>query len=94
MQNHRYIIGEYVINCNSPGPDITFTLGGVSYTLTKQDYVIKSGPICLFAFMGIDIPAPQGPLWILGDVFMRKHYTVFDWGTKDRSPRVGFANAA
>ncbi|CAI5723425.1 unnamed protein product [Peronospora destructor] len=73
---------------------ISFVLNGRSYTLTKDEYTIKAGPMCLFAFMGIDIPAPAGPLWILGDVFMRKHYTVFDWGTDSRKPRVGFALAA
>ncbi|KAE9009021.1 hypothetical protein PR003_g16030 [Phytophthora rubi] len=91
---HKFIMGEYLISCTAAAPDISFVLNGKKYTLTKDEYTLKSGPICLFAFMGIDIPAPAGPLWILGDVFMRKHYTVFDWGTDSRKPRVGFALAA
>ncbi|KAF4028640.1 Eukaryotic aspartyl protease [Phytophthora infestans] len=91
---HKFIMGEYLISCTAAAPDISFVLNGKTYTLTKEEYTLKSGPICLFAFMGIDIPAPAGPLWILGDVFMRKHYTVFDWGTDSRKPRVGFALAA
>ncbi|OWY97935.1 Aspartic protease [Phytophthora megakarya] len=91
---HKFIMGEYIISCSADAPDISFVLNGKSYTLTKEEYTLKSGPLCLFAFMGIDIPAPAGPLWILGDVFMRKHYTVFDWGTDSRKPRVGFALAA
>ncbi|CAH0521759.1 unnamed protein product [Peronospora belbahrii] len=91
---HKFIMGEYLISCSAAAPDISFVLNGKPYTLTKDEYTLKSGPICLFAFMGIDLPAPAGPLWILGDVFMRKHYTVFDWGTDSRKPRVGFALAA
>ncbi|KAL3671149.1 hypothetical protein V7S43_004330 [Phytophthora oleae] len=91
---HKFIMGEYLISCTAAAPDISFVLNSKTYTLTKDEYTLKSGPICLFAFMGIDIPAPAGPLWILGDVFMRKHYTVFDWGSDSRKPRIGFALAA
>jgi hypothetical protein len=83
---------EYTVPCSSipTMPDITFNIGGIPYTLTPTDYTISDeGVICLFAMAGIDIPAPAGPLWILGDVFMRKFYTVFDAGNK----RVGFAPA-
>ena len=49
--------------------------------------MIKDASKCLFAMSGIDVPAPAGPLYILGDVFMRAHYVKFDVGQK----RLGFA---
>jgi hypothetical protein len=82
---------EYTIDCDSPGPSIDITLGGKVYSITKEQYVIKSCTAgqceCILGFMGMDIPAPAGPLVILGDVFMRAHYVKFD---VDNS-RLGFA---
>lgn len=69
---------EYTIDCDTAGPDMDIILGGNTYTLTKEDYVLNNGGSCLLGMTGMDIPAPAGPLVILGDVFMRAHYVKFD----------------
>lgn len=84
------IMGEYTIDCDKIEeiPDVVFTIGGIDYSIPGSKTVIQAQGTCLFAFMGMDFPAP-GPQWILGDVFMREYYTVFNY--HDQS--IGFAKA-
>lgn len=78
---------EWMLDCNTPGPDLVVQIKGKDYTMKKADYVLNEGGQCLLAVTGLDVPAPAGPLYILGDVFMRTYYVKFDVDKR----RLGFA---
>ena len=89
------VIGTVSQDCSNLAklPTVTITLGGVAYNLAPQDYVLEitSGgqSECINGFQGEDFPGELAETLILGDLFIRKFYTLFDFGNK----RVGFATA-
>jgi len=71
-------------------PNLGFVVGGNIMNLKPQDYVDKGGDGCEVSLMPLDVPPPNGPLFIFGDPFLRKYYTAYDRSEN----RVGFAVAS
>ncbi|KAL8971119.1 MAG: hypothetical protein Q9197_003441 [Variospora fuerteventurae] len=83
--------GQYSIDCAKRAElkDVSFTLTGHKFTITPYDYILDIQGSCISSFFGMDVPAPAGPLVILGDSFLRKWYSVYDLGNSS----IGLAAA-
>ncbi|KAI4859076.1 Asp-domain-containing protein [Hypoxylon rubiginosum] len=83
--------GQYTVECSVRDslPDVTFRLSGYDFAISPYDYILEVQGSCISTFMGMDFPAPVGPLAILGDAFLRKWYSIYDLG----KGTVGLAKA-
>jgi hypothetical protein len=70
-------------------PNLGFVISGNIMNLAPEDYVDKGPDGCEVSLMPLDVPPPNGPLFIFGDPFLRKYYTAYDSANK----KVGFAVA-
>ncbi|KAE8623474.1 hypothetical protein XENTR_v10005624 [Xenopus tropicalis] len=85
--------GMFVVNCNSVQnlPTITFVINGVQFPIPPSGYIVQTNGYCTVGVEETYLPSQNGqPLWILGDVFLRQYYSVYDMSNN----RVGFAQAA
>jgi cathepsin D len=87
-------IGDVEADCSNIDalPTLQFTFGGKTFPLEPEFYVLRGATVngddeCQLGIQGMSIGIPG--IWILGDPFLRKYYTVFD---RDQD-RVGFALA-
>ncbi|XP_063069526.1 gastricsin-like [Engraulis encrasicolus] len=90
--------GDYVFDCSivSSRPTLTFIMNGAHLHLPPSAYVLQKqdsdgNQYCMSGIKKSHESYRDGlPYWILGDVFLRQFYSVFDQG----NGRVGFAQLA
>lgn len=85
------------VNSNCTGidslPSVTINLGGINYVMGPNDYILQltsqGQAQCINGFDATVFPSELSNTLILGDLFIRKFYTHFDFA----NARVGFATA-
>jgi len=86
-------IGNVSQDCSNADtlPTVAISMAGKDFEIGPDFYVLRAADEngkeqCILGFQGINAGAP---IWILGDPFLRKYYTVWD----AEQQRVGFALA-
>ncbi|KAJ3069501.1 hypothetical protein HDU98_007418 [Podochytrium sp. JEL0797] len=85
--------GGFEVSCEAieAFPDIVFYIGdGVPFAISASDYILPvSPPVCMLGIQTLASAAEEPIQWILGDVFMKRYYSVFDLAHR----QVGLARA-
>jgi hypothetical protein len=81
--------GLYFVPCSANVPPLMFTIGGMQYTIPKNQWVEpadSTGSQCYLTIFDFG-SAGFGPAWILGDTFIRSYCNIYHIGGK----KIGFA---
>ncbi|XP_035183467.1 pepsin A-like [Oxyura jamaicensis] len=80
MGARRSASGVYLVSCSFIRllPDIVFIIAGTQFPLPPQAYILQEDGSCMSGFEGYALPTATSELWILGDIFLRRYYSVFD----------------
>uniref|UniRef100_A0AC11C917 Uncharacterized protein n=1 Tax=Ovis aries TaxID=9940 RepID=A0AC11C917_SHEEP len=82
---------KYYVSCSAVNtlPSIIFTINSINYPVPGRAYIIKdSRGRCYTTFKENQL-SPSTEIWILGEVFLRLYFSVFDRG----NDRIGLAQA-
>ncbi|RLV97187.1 hypothetical protein DV515_00012037 [Chloebia gouldiae] len=70
--------GEISCEAISNLPNLIFHINGKKFPVPPRAYVLRNNGYCTLGLQGMDVPTEEGELWILGDVFIREYYVIFD----------------
>ncbi|XP_069421097.2 pregnancy-associated glycoprotein 1-like [Ovis canadensis] len=82
---------KHYVSCSAVNtlPSIIFTINGVNYQVPARAYILKdSRGYCYTIFEKITV-SPSTETWILGNIFLRLYFSVFDRA----NDRIGLARA-
>ncbi|XP_065792564.1 pregnancy-associated glycoprotein 2-like [Muntiacus reevesi] len=82
---------EHLVSCQTIGtlPPVVFTINGIDYPVPAQAYIQSLSGRCFSNFLVRRQRVNESETWILGDVFLRLYFSVFDRGNN----RIGLAPA-